>query len=119
VSVEIRNVVFECRDLELVSAFWQAALGWPERAVRERDALVAPAGWGFPRIGFRLVDTPKEGKNRVHLDLTADDMEAEVRRLEGLGAKRGPTMTEGLLLTAMRDPEGNEFCVAQHPAGSD
>jgi predicted enzyme related to lactoylglutathione lyase len=112
VSVELRNVVFECRDLERLSAFWQAALGWPERVVRDREAIVAPAGWGFPRIAFRLVEGPKERKNRVHLDLTADDMEAEVRRLEGLGAKRGPTMTEGLLLTAMRDPEGNEFCVA-------
>jgi predicted enzyme related to lactoylglutathione lyase len=113
VSVELRNVVFECRDLERLSAFWQAALGWPERVVRNRKAIVAPAGWGSPRIAFRLVEGPKEGKNRVHLDLTADDMEAEVRRLEGVGAKRGPTMTEGLLLPAMRDPEGNEFCVAQ------
>lgn len=118
-ALEVRNVVFDCHDLDLVSRFWQAALGWPERAVRDRDALVAPARWGFPRLAFRRVEEQKQAKNRVHLDLTADDMETEVRRLEGLGARRGPVVTEGLVLTLMRDPEGNEFCVAQRPTGGD
>jgi hypothetical protein len=103
-SPTFSNVVFDCHDLDLVSAFWQAALRWPEREVRDRDALVAPPGWGFPRLAFRQVEGAKQVMNRVHLDLTADDMTAEVRRLERLGAKRGLVLTEGLLLTAMRDP---------------
>jgi predicted enzyme related to lactoylglutathione lyase len=118
-SLEIRNVTFDGHDLDRLTAFWQAALGWPERVVRDRDALVARAGWGFPRLAFQRVPESKQVKNRVHVDLTADDMEAEVRRLEGLGATRGGVVTEGMTWTVMRDPEGNEFCVAQRPQDED
>jgi predicted enzyme related to lactoylglutathione lyase len=111
----LRNVTVDCTDLELVSAFWQAALGWPERVVRERDALVARDDWGFPRLAFQKVPESKKVKNRVHVDLTADDMGAEVARLESLGATPGRVVTEGMTWTVMQDPEGNEFCVAQRP----
>lgn len=58
----------------------------------------------------------KTVKNRVHLDLTARDMEAEVERLIGIGARRVEVITEaGLTWTVMTDPEGNEFCVAHIP----
>lgn len=51
-------------------------------------------------------------KNRLHLDLRPDDRDAEVARLEALGARRvdvgqGPEVT----WVVLADPEGNEFCV--------
>jgi hypothetical protein len=51
-------------------------------------------------------------KNRVHLDLRPDDRDAEVARLEGMGAQRidiGQTGEETWVVLA--DPEGNELCV--------
>ncbi len=51
-------------------------------------------------------------KNRVHIDIGADDMEAEVERVRGLGAERVETFKNW---TVMRDPEGNEFCIVQVP----
>ena len=55
-------------------------------------------------------------KNRVHVDLGADNREAEIERLIGLGATRGEThkMAEyGITWTVLQDPEGNELCVGQ------
>lgn len=61
---------------------------------------------------FQKVPESKVGKNRVHLDWRSDDRVAEVARLVGLGAREGATRSlSSLTWTAMRDPEGNEFCV--------
>ena len=50
----------------------------------------------------------------MHLDLEADDVEAEVRRLEALGATRRDHQAErGFDFWVLRDPWGNEFCVLQ------
>jgi hypothetical protein len=54
------------------------------------------------------VPEPKVAKNRVHVDLHADDLRLEVRRLVDLGAT---VLGEYDGWTALSDPEGNEFCV--------
>ncbi len=62
---------------------------------------------------FLKVPEGKTVKNRVHLDLHADDPEAEVTRLLGLGASHVHEKKEwGSQWTTLADPEGNEFCVA-------
>jgi hypothetical protein len=56
----------------------------------------------------------KVGKERVHVDLETGDVEAEVRRLEALGATRWDHQVErGFDFWVMRDPWGNELCVLQ------
>jgi predicted enzyme related to lactoylglutathione lyase len=50
----------------------------------------------------------------MHLDLLVKDIEAEVKRLEALGASRlTPTarLEFGQTWFVLADPEGNEFCV--------
>ena len=50
----------------------------------------------------------------MHLDLETDDVEAEVGRLEALGATRWDHQTErGFDFWVLHDPWGNEFCVLQ------
>jgi hypothetical protein len=44
----------------------------------------------------------------VHLDLTADDPDSEIRRLVSIGASVAQTYDSHVWLT---DPQGNEFCV--------
>ena len=52
-------------------------------------------------------------RNRVHVDLVADDREKEITRLVALGATRGPDHDEhGHSWTVMSDPEANAFCIA-------
>ncbi len=80
---------------------------WPE-------AAACRAGDGTTRLLFLQVPEAKVAKNRVHLDLDVgpDRRDAEVARLEGLGATRlwegrqGPHQW-----VVLADPEGNEFCV--------
>ena len=56
---------------------------------------------------------PTPGKNKVHLDLSADDLDGEVERLVGAGAslveRRGD---EHFRWVTLADPDGNQFCVA-------
>jgi predicted enzyme related to lactoylglutathione lyase len=60
-----------------------------------------------PRLLPRL-EKSKTVKNRVHLDLGCDELDAELARLVGLGA-RVLAWHEDLVVLA--DPEGGEFCV--------
>ena len=120
-TLTIRNVTFMSADPARLADFWMAATGFLERRQHGDEVLVAPADWRFPRLTFQPVERSRSTPGAQHLDLTADDMDAEVVRLEGLGARRlwridgsergGPTWT------AMADPDGNEFCVVQRPAG--
>ena len=48
--------------------------------------------------------------SRVHLDIEADDIEAEVRRLEALGARRVGAVRTWLVMEA---PTGHRFCVVR------
>ncbi|MCR1784646.1 VOC family protein [Nocardioides carbamazepini] len=64
-------------------------------------------------LAFQKVDDPTPGKNRLHLDLGAPDLDAEVERLVAGGAtvvaRRGD---ESFAWVTLTDPAGNEFCVA-------
>jgi hypothetical protein len=72
--------------------------------------LVEPRSGTGPRLWFQRVPEPKVVKNRVHLDLLAHDVEAEIERLTALGAK---VVERHERLTILADPEGNEFCISQ------
>ena len=98
-------------------SFWAAALDAAEepigsgsrhvyRQLRLPDSVV--------RILLHYTKDPKAGKERMHLDLETDDVDAEVRRLELLGATRhNHQQRRGFDLWVMRDPWHNEFCVLQ------
>ena len=47
-------------------------------------------------------------QSRVHLDIETDDIEAEVKRLETLGAKRIEDVRDWVVMEA---PTGHRFCV--------
>jgi Glyoxalase-like domain len=68
------------------------------------------AGGLLPRFFFQLVPESKVVKNRVHLDLSADDRAAELDRLTSLGAR---VVAEHPRWTTLADPDGNEFCLVR------
>ena len=90
-------------DLEDANAFWSAALGY---AVADSDEkyskLETPEGQ--PQILLQAVDHP----SRIHLDIETDDKEAEVARLEKLGAKRVGDVKRWVVMEA---PTGHRFCI--------
>lgn len=110
------NYVLDTSDLRESARFWSAALGF--RAAERDDspylALSDPEG-RFPPLLLQEVSEPKQGKNRMHIDLHVEDARAETERLTGLGARvLHPFFEEdGHLLVVRADPEGNEFCVIE------
>lgn len=115
----VRNVTFTSRDPGRLADFWAAATGYTQRRDGEDEVLLAADDWRFPRLTFQRGAAPDRGAGRVHVDFTAADMAAEVDRLIGLGATRLWTIDVAqsgtTTWTAMRDPDGNEFCVVQRP----
>jgi catechol 2,3-dioxygenase-like lactoylglutathione lyase family enzyme len=109
----IRNVTFMTANPSELADFWSAALGLPERRDNENETIVADADWSYPRVTFQRVPAESARAHTLHLDLTADDREAEVARLRALGAaeQRTVTVDAGWTWTVMTDPAGNEFCV--------
>jgi hypothetical protein len=86
-------------------AFWAAALGRePEPERGTPFTVLAPLGSGQVLAHQRLQDGPP----RMHLDLETDDTDAEVRRLEALGASR---LSDTGGCVQLRDPAGLVFCV--------
>ena len=71
-------------------------------------------GGRLPTLVLQRVPEPKTVKNRMHLDVFSDDFDADLVRLTDLGAAVvTPVHVEpdGMRLTVLADPEGNEFCL--------
>jgi predicted enzyme related to lactoylglutathione lyase len=113
----VAHFVIDVDDLDQGVEFWCAALGATEEPVSEQSRstyrkLRLPDA--DIRILLQRTDDEKVSKERMHLDLETDDVEAEVRRLETLGARRWDHQHErGFDFWVLRDPWGNEFCVLQ------
>jgi len=111
------HFVIDVSDLAQGVTFWSAALGATEEPLPEQSSGIY-RHLRLPdseiRILLQKTDDPKVSKERMHLDLETDDVEAEVKRLEVLGAKRWDHQQErGFDFWVMRDPWENEFCVLE------
>lgn len=107
------GLVLDCADPETLARFWSEALGYRFVGAEGSYALLVDEAGQGPKLLLQRVAEPKAGKNRMHLDTHVSDVEAEVGRLEGLGATRveGPRHEFSSTWVVMADPEGNEFCV--------
>jgi len=107
----LAGFIIDCQtaDLDAAAQFWSRALGL------ELRASAAPED-----TGYRLLATPDdqphievqqvEHPSRVHLDIETDDIEAEVARLEALGARRIAAVRSWVVMQA---PTGQRFCVVR------
>jgi Glyoxalase-like domain len=126
-TVRWYSVVVDSRDAAALSRWWAEALDWriiyeaadevvvvPPRSIDgARD--IPPLERG-PGLIFVPVPEGKAVKNRLHIDLAPSpdaDQQAEVRRLEDMGARRVDVGQDPdkVSWVVMADPEGNEFCV--------
>ena len=114
--LKIGNVTFDCENPARVAEFWGTALGYNVEKHSEHFAVASNPDGSRPYLLFIKVPEPRTVKNRMHMDVEADNREAEIERLIGLGATRGDTHTMaeyGITWTVLQDPEGNELCVGQ------
>jgi predicted enzyme related to lactoylglutathione lyase len=111
------HFVIDVDDLDQAVAFWSAALDATEEPLSEQSHHIYRR-LRLPDADIRVLlqrtNDEKASKERMHLDLETDDVAAEVRRLEALGATRWNHQQErGYDFWVMRDPWGNEFCILQ------
>lgn len=103
------GLIIDCDtdDLDAAAAFWTQALGYEAiKSSDPDDENYAPLKTGpdDPAIELQRVTHP----SRVHIDIESDDVEAEVSRLEKLGAKRVEQVSNWWVMEA---PTGHRFCV--------
>jgi predicted enzyme related to lactoylglutathione lyase len=113
----LAHFVIDVDDLDAGVTFWSAALDATEEPLSEASSQVYRR-LKLPDSNIRILlqhtADPKTHKERMHLDLESDDVEAEVRRLEALGATRWDHQQErGYDFWVLQDPWANEFCVLQ------
>ena len=106
----LAGFIIDCQteDLDGAAQFWSQALGLPTR------------GEAGDEPGYRLLQNAPgdlhvevqqvRHASRVHLDIEADDLEAEARRLEALGAKRVSVVKRWIVMEA---PTGQRFCIVR------
>ena len=108
---KLAGFIIDCQtaDLAAAASFWSGALGL------QVEALPGSEGQTYARLAdpskalnieVQTVDHP----SRVHLDIETDDIEAEVRRLEALGATRIKNVHTWVVMQA---PTGQRFCVVR------
>lgn len=105
----LAGFIVDCEggDLDEAAQFWAQALGYgikPESDTADEKYRTLDTGPGGLEIEVQRVEHP----SRVHLDIASDDIEAEVQRLESLGAKR---IEEVRTWVVMEAPTGQRFCV--------
>ena len=118
-DLHLATVVINVQDMRRAVDFWTAALGYVRR---EQDwdpefiMLVDPVRQRLP-VSLQLTNSPPKEPVRVHLDLYTREQARHIERLTKLGATRVddwryPADADFVVL---RDPDGNEFCVIDHP----
>lgn len=101
----LAGFIIDCQtdDLDGAARFWAAALG---------DDTVRDAGSTYRALndqnGLQVEVQRVDHPSRVHLDIESDDVEAEVSRLEALGARRIASIRTWVVMEA---PTGHRFCV--------
>jgi hypothetical protein len=107
--------VIDCKtdDVATAAAFWSAALGRPVAAVDDPDGdtyRYLESRAEEPQVLLQAVGHD----SRIHLDIEADDLDAEVARLEALGARKIGFVKRWWVMEA---PTGQRFCVVRPQRG--
>ena len=110
----LSTFVIDCKggDLDAAARFWSQALGREAKPASDADPnyreLAAEAA--EPMLLLQSV----EHDSRIHLDIEADDLDAEAARLEKLGAKRIAFVKRWWVMEA---PTGQRFCIVRPQRG--
>lgn len=112
----LAGFIIDCQtgDLDADADFWAQALGC---TVADRDAGDGEAEYqqlGHPPGDLHIEVQKVAHPSRVHLDIEADDVDAEADRIEKLGAKKIAFVKRWWVMEA---PTGQRFCVVRmrHP----
>ena len=110
----LSTFILDCKtpDLEAATEFWSRALGrrW---YVEDPDDPIYRSLESDPDEPILQVQKV-EHESRIHLDIESDDLEAEAKRLEALGARRIAFIKRWIVMEA---PTGQRFCIVNPQRG--
>ena len=107
----LAGFIIDCQthDLDAATRFWGEALGYEvESPANPPETIYRKFGTG--PTGMHIEVQKVAHPSRVHLDIESDDIEAEARRLEKLGAKRVEKVSTWWVMEA---PTGQRFCIVR------
>jgi predicted enzyme related to lactoylglutathione lyase len=112
-ALNVEMVTFDCVDPAQLAEWWAQQFEGETQELIPGEFIAVIRADG-PRLGFQKVDDPTPGKNRVHLDFGAADVDAEVSRLTSAGATEvgRHSIGDNFRWVVLADPAGNAFCVA-------
>jgi catechol 2,3-dioxygenase-like lactoylglutathione lyase family enzyme len=120
-DLRLATVVVNVRDMRRAVSFWTALLGYERREADWDDEfmmLVDPRGQ-HPPVSLQVAESIPTDPAPIHLDLYTSEQQNHLQRAVELGATRVvdwpyPPDADFVVL---RDPDGNEFCIIDHPDG--
>jgi hypothetical protein len=103
---KLSTVIIDCQaeSLDGAISFWSEALHLDARPENGTDSRYWELRGGPLQVLVQQVEWPSS----YHLDIEADDVDAEADRLEALGATRKRKIKSWWV---MRAPTGHDFCV--------
>jgi predicted enzyme related to lactoylglutathione lyase len=112
-SLNVEMITFDCSDPVRLATWWAEQFDGAAQELIPGEFVAVTRADG-PRLGFQKVPDPTPGKNRIHVDFGAADVDAEVTRLKSAGASETGQhrIGEHFRWVVMADPDGNAFCVA-------
>ena len=120
--ITLGAINLEAEDPVGLAGFWASVTGAPAPS-GSGSVYLPPAGSGGFAMFFQPMDGPRPDRQALHLDLTVPwgSRQSEVDRVIALGAThRWDVLDEvpHVRWTTLADPEGNLFCIAEHPPAS-
>lgn len=121
-QITLGSINVEAADPNALANFWATVTGGTP-APADDSVYLPPAGPGGFAMFFQPLTGPRPDRLTIHLDLTVPwgARGREVDRLLSAGATRCWDVLDEhphVQWTTMADPEGNLFCVAEHPPSS-
>jgi predicted enzyme related to lactoylglutathione lyase len=121
----LREIVIDCADPGVVSAFWREVLGWEVQSEVQSGIqwfwMMAPGADENKDLSLVFLPVPeaKAFKNRLHIDVspTGCSQADELARLLSLGAVQIDVGQGEQPWIVLADPEGNEFCLLHNRVG--
>ena len=113
---KLAGFIIDCQgdDPRGAAGFWGAALGMAQREL-PGDEGKKYVRLMDPQHGLHVEVQAVDHPSRVHLDIETDDIDAEVRRLEALGARAVSRVHTWCVMEA---PTGQRFCVVRKTAAA-
>lgn len=112
-TLSLAMITVDTTDATSLSAWWADQLGGTIEQENDGWFVVVGMPSMSQKMAFQKVEDPTPGKNRLHLDLSSPDLDAETDRLLAAGAGLVERREmPGFRWHTLTDPDGNEFCVS-------